>query len=169
VSLTPASSGHSAAGFAFRGMPLMSNVRPRTMQGAPRNAAKSKSPPEIAWPDYPCSSCGFLRSWEVRRCVNQAGHETFVFVCSACSTRTQHFVSKRAVAAAGIEPENIEPTRPRHTCQVCGAEGAENHHWAPSFIFGEEAERWPQSFLCVSCHTRWHNLVTPQMGSKGGF
>jgi hypothetical protein len=143
-------------------------VRSHDMQRTPRSAPSVKVAPEIAWPDYACSSCGFLRSWEVRRCVNQAGQETFVFVCSACGTRTRHFVPKRAVAAVGIEPEDIEPTGLRHTCEVCGAEGAESHHWAPSFIFGDEADRWPRSFLCVPCHVRWHSLVTPQMGSNSG-
>jgi hypothetical protein len=121
---------------------------------------------EIAWPDYPCNSCGFVRSWEIRRCVNQGGHETFLFVCAACGTRTQHFVPKTAVKAAGLQPEDIDPTRARHTCEVCGSEGAESHHWAPWAIFGDEANRWPQSYLCPKCHTRWHELVTPQLAGK---
>jgi len=113
------------------------------------------------WPDYPCKKCEFEKQWEVRRCVNQGGHETYLFVCGHCGERTTHFVSKSAVVAEGLKPDDIEPRRPRHKCEVCGADGAENHHWAPWFIFDSEANSWPQSFLCPSCHKRWHDLVTP--------
>jgi len=113
------------------------------------------------YPDYPCKKCGWVRHWEVRRCINQGGHETYLFVCSACGQRTQHFISKAEVEAAGLEPEDIEPSRPRHKCEVCGTDGAEIHHWAPWFLFGDEANRWPQSFLCPACHKRWHDIVTP--------
>ena len=39
---------------------------------------------------------------------------------------------------------------------VCGAEGAELHHWAPKEVFGQEANAWPTAFLCVACHQEWH-------------
>ena len=48
-------------------------------------------------------------------------------------------------------------------CEVCGKAEAERHHWAPSYLFGNESEKWPTSLLCRSCHQRWHNLVTPNM------
>lgn len=73
---------------------------------------------------------------------------------------------KRLVAALEIDVEEIEPRRPRHKCAVCGADGAENHHWAPFHIFGDEADKWPQSYLCPSCHKRWHDLVTPLAGKR---
>ena len=47
-------------------------------------------------------------------------------------------------------------------CVVCGARGAEMHHWAPRAIFGkDECEQWPKDFLCKSCHDLWHLKVTP--------
>ena len=55
----------------------------------------------------------------------------------------------------------IETEWKRPSCEVCGTEGAENHHWAPSALFGSESERWPQSYLCQPCHARWHQVVTP--------
>ena len=114
----------------------------------------------IEWPDYPCPKCGWYEAWEVAKCKNQGGSIQYLFVCN-CGHRTTHFISKKAVLAAGIEPREIPPRRPRQKCEVCNADGAENHHWAPFHIFGDEADRWPQSFLCPSCHKRWHDLVTP--------
>jgi hypothetical protein len=35
----------------------------------------------------------------------------------------------------------------------------ELHHWAPKALFGDEAEVWPQDFLCRSCHIRWHQTM----------
>jgi len=50
---------------------------------------------------------------------------------------------------------------PEFVCEVCGAIGVEEHHWAPRFIFGEEADKWPVSRLCPKCHSLWHAKVTP--------
>lgn len=44
-------------------------------------------------------------------------------------------------------------------CRVCGKRGVELHHWAPKALFGDEAEVWPQDFLCRACHTRWHQTI----------
>ena len=46
----------------------------------------------------------------------------------------------------------------------CARRGAEEHHWAPRAIFGEEAAKtWPTDFLCKPCHDEWHRKVTPQL------
>lgn len=44
-------------------------------------------------------------------------------------------------------------------CKRCGAMGTQLHHWAPKELF-EDAEQWPQDYLCKKCHTRWHLVVT---------
>lgn len=44
-------------------------------------------------------------------------------------------------------------------CARCGAIGTELHHWAPKELF-EDAEEWPQDYLCPDCHGRWHKTVT---------
>jgi hypothetical protein len=44
-------------------------------------------------------------------------------------------------------------------CKRCGAIGTELHHWAPKELF-EDAEQWPQDYLCPNCHYRWHKTVT---------
>ncbi|WP_425518228.1 HNH endonuclease [Nitratireductor kimnyeongensis] len=50
-------------------------------------------------------------------------------------------------------------------CERCGStEGTEVHHWAPWHLF-DDADEWPTSNLCKSCHTRWHRIVTPNMST----
>lgn len=51
-------------------------------------------------------------------------------------------------------------------CSRCGATGKlHSHHWAPRALF-TDADWWPQSLLCPSCHSRWHSTVTPGMRRK---
>jgi hypothetical protein len=46
-------------------------------------------------------------------------------------------------------------------CERCESQaGTEWHHWAPSAIFGWwEADRWPKSYLCTTCHRIWHQMM----------
>ncbi len=50
-------------------------------------------------------------------------------------------------------------------CSVhdCTENGAQLHHFAPTGIFGPEADRWPVGFLCRRHHAEWHRRVTPGM------
>jgi len=84
----------------------------------------------FAWPDYPCPECGFHNAWTVVKCRNQGGSLQHLFMCN-CGHRTTHFISKKAIEVAGIEALEVQPRHKRHKCEVCGADGAENHHWAP--------------------------------------
>ena len=115
------------------------------------------------WPDYACPKCDLHQQWMVRSCTNAGGQRTCLFVCGHCDHRTQHFVKVKLVKAAGIEPLPIEATSALPVCEVCGALGAEQHHWAPSALFGLEAESWPKAHLCQPCHAKWHRIVTPNM------
>lgn len=44
-------------------------------------------------------------------------------------------------------------------CKRCGTRGTQLHHWAPKEFF-EDAEQWPQDYLCKTCHELWHNTIT---------
>lgn len=112
--------------------------------------------------EEPCPNCGEMR-WIVKKLVNSGGATTYPYFCGTCGLKTQLCERKAVVAKLDYVPEEVQPTRPRPNCEVCGAEGAERHHWAPTAIFGEEAERWPKSYLCPACHARWHRLVTANM------
>ncbi len=128
---------------------------------AEREIFHGKKPFE--WPDYPCPECGFEKQWLVGKAKNSGGHNVCVFYCGYCSHRTTHFVACQSVIDAGVEPCEIKTTWKLPSCEVCGKEGAENHHWAPYALFGGESEKWPRSYLCQECHSKWHRIVTPNM------
>ncbi|MEH6652094.1 MAG: hypothetical protein V7707_18890 [Motiliproteus sp.] len=116
----------------------------------------------IKTPVDECHGCGF-RSWELVKCRNQGGIVQYFFICDECGYRKKQYLSHKLIKLTGVDPREVQPVYPRHRCEVCGADGAQNHHWAPKALFGEEAYRWPTSHLCQSCHTRWHQLVTPNL------
>jgi hypothetical protein len=120
---------------------------------------------EIAWPDHECLSCGIVRSWQVHRAVDAQGLETSFFVCGVCGTRSELVAFAASASAHRSMASETEPST-SHTCEVCHAPGAKKHHWAPSFLFGSESERWPQSYLCSRCHTRWHEVVAAPSSAK---
>jgi hypothetical protein len=39
--------------------------------------------------------------------------------------------------------------------QGCDRTDTERHHWAPRHLF-DDAEQWPQSYLCRGHHKSWH-------------
>ena len=43
-------------------------------------------------------------------------------------------------------------------CERCGEVETELHHWAPLHLFADAAD-WPQSYLCIPCHLRWHARI----------
>lgn len=116
---------------------------------------------QLNTPDVPCKYCG-AKAWFIGHYVDAGGQAKYPWVCMACGKRSQIFAKRGAVLAAGVQPKELQSSTPPPVCEVCGKEGAELHHWAPSAIFGHhEAEKWPTSFLCQQCHARWHHLVTP--------
>ena len=118
---------------------------------------------ELNYPDYNCKHCGSF-GWKVGFYVDAGGKPKYPFVCLGCGRRTQHFAKRKAVEASGVAVHQMHPMTLPFVCEVCGEEGAEEHHWAPWHLFGDEANRWPTSFLCRTCHERWHGVVTPNMG-----
>jgi hypothetical protein len=87
--------------------------------------------------------------------------------CFACKRRpTTDFLAHRSVrdvAELPIAWDNIDEQR-KEPCATCHRLAVvEYHHWAPSHLFGEEADYWPGSMLCRRCHERWHRIVTPLM------
>lgn len=118
---------------------------------------------EIRYPGHACKHCGEA-VWRVGFYIDAGGNPKYPFVCVACGRRTPQFAQRKAVERSGIEVLELHPMQLPFVCEVCGAEGAENHHWAPFYLFGEEADMWPQSYLCPACHRRWHEVVTPRAG-----
>ena len=59
-------------------------------------------------------------------------------------------------------PIEIRPD-PGQSCARCGEwkDGVELHHWAP-WEFFIDAWKWPTSYLCRSCHGKWHKIMREQ-------
>lgn len=113
----------------------------------------------------PCTNCG-SESWTIRRLIDSAGRERFPYVCEVCGARTQVF-EKRCVATALVDVDAHDSltsgvVSDRERCPVCGkVEILQEHHWAPFCVFGNDADRWPKTKLCQSCHSAWHQKMTP--------
>ena len=114
---------------------------------------------KINYPEYSCPRCkGF--GWKIGFYRDAGGQPKYPFVCAGCDLQTKHFAKRAAVEAADIEVKKLHSRVLPAVCEVCGVEGAENHHWAPEALFGSESASWPTSYLCQKCHSRWHQLVT---------
>jgi hypothetical protein len=114
--------------------------------------------------NHPCPKCnGF--AWGVGTATTVSGSIIHPYYCTCCGEKTNIYEKKSVAHKVGCDTKlNIE-IREHRVCEVCGASGAELHHWAPFHLFGQECERWPKSHLCVKCHNRWHKIVTPLMSS----
>lgn len=118
----------------------------------------------IESPEESCPKCGWT-NWGLVKCKNRGGIWQYFFMCD-CGYRKKDYILHKTIKKLGIDPKEVQPPFPRNRCEVCGADGAHNHHWAPVAIFGDiEAEKWPRSFLCQPCHTKWHQLVTPDISN----
>jgi hypothetical protein len=71
-------------------------------------------------------------------------------------------IMKNHALRAGVNLEYSAPPEDTHACEVCGHLGTERHHWAPYYLFGNESEAWPKSFLCQACHAKWHRIIASQ-------
>lgn len=116
----------------------------------------------------PCPNCGKGPDWTLRKMVDSAGRERYPYVCQHCNARTRLFEKKaKAKKVLGADDEIIEmPLREKAPCERCGKlELLEKHHWAPIKLF-EDADQWPTSMLCRSCHEEWHSKVTGDLIRK---
>ena len=113
----------------------------------------------------PCPDCGCAQ-WLIGVGKIVSGATVHPWYCGSCGKRTTVYAKKefaaRWAADRGASLRVIDFKVEKRGCAVCGADGAEMHHWAPRVFFGEDADKWPMSALCVPCHTRWHQIMTPR-------
>lgn len=71
------------------------------------------------------------------------------------------FFSRKAIPSEIFDNLTIEDDYSLNNppCARCKANGTQLHHWAPKALF-EDAETWPQDYLCKKCHDRWHLTLT---------
>lgn len=122
-----------------------------------------------------CKACGGSRI-ALGTAENAYGKTVHPYFCRDCGEVMTQYASKQTAAQVAREDGPLpnvtlkstklnKPTEKDKPCEVCGSTGTtERHHWAPRHLFGEEAYRWPTSYLCQRCHVRWHQTVTPNMG-----
>lgn len=115
--------------------------------------------------ESPCQRCG-MKHWMILKYINRGGHETYPIRCGNCGNNTATCIPKTLAYEKGFNDQDPVYATNIEVCEVCGSVGAEFHHWAPYHLFGQEANRWPTSYLCVECHNRWHKTVTPNMRMK---
>lgn len=89
--------------------------------------------------------------------------------CSRC-TRWVLFEGRLFQPQAGMVLEDIESLEggSAEKCHHCGEVGAcEWHHYGPKLNFGpDDAERWPQGWLCRACHELWHEKMGQPIRKK---
>ena len=113
----------------------------------------------------PCPQCG-ARAWGIGTATTASGSTVHPYYCRGCGTKTQLYEKKEVAKQLGCESQLEIRIYKQRQCVVCGAIGAELHHFAPFHLFGSDSGRWPTAYLCVPCHVRWHQLVTPHMGKR---
>ena len=128
-----------------------------------------------------CKRCKTTKHVKLRRQISGNGATTFIWHCGQCghvADNQNPFISKKKVAE-WIASKRLPVSSPddiplandyRETkCEVCGATGAEYHHWMPQCFHDQidSAQNWPGAMLCKTCHDTWHETVTPYLPGRG--
>lgn len=118
-----------------------------------------------------CTYCKKLVTVKLVRDITNSGTSQVFWMCLECEKNASgaaKWIAHEPIRNFGIDIESIEIRKDGRAdkCEVCGGAGAEWHHFAPRFLFGDEADKWPGAFLCRSHHAHWHKVVTPEMTNK---
>ena len=125
--------------------------------------------------DHRCKKCNIMCEGDVvqRLCNRNVSH--WYIMCTHCEGRTT-FIAGNAIKYLDIDDHRVQDDRCSHcagqgcpNCEVnpCQYQGCttphhlvERHHFAPKARFGyEEADRWPQGYLCKQHHDVWHEVM----------
>lgn len=128
-----------------------------------------------------CHECGSPANVKLRRVINAGGAILVAWRCEDCATWTpspakwlRHDEVKRIIGDR-FTLDNIPIQEDyRIPCAVCGAMGAQYHHFLPQTLseHPEVHPDWPAwdrhgANLCQYHHDLWHDLVTPWMPGRG--
>ena len=126
--------------------------------------------------DHRCKKCNQLCQGEVvqQLCNRNVSH--WYIVCEKCFGGRTHNIPANTIKYLDIDDHKVQD----HRCQHCAGQGCPNcevnpcqvkqcttphhlverHHFAPKRRFGlEEADRWPQGYLCKQHHDVWHEVM----------
>lgn len=123
----------------------------------------------------PCQRCKTETIQELSCAIKADQSKSFGWFCLTCKWWTEQkngagfWISKEAIEGFGVSLDSIRVVeihdQPR--CAKCGKRGSQEHHWAPKHLF-KDADDWPKDYLCEECHTKWHDVVTPNMKESHG-
>lgn len=124
-----------------------------------------------------CSKCG-SENMNIGITNTRSGSTVYPLYCVDCGDVSNKYEKKQIAIEYAKKngplkyvktktQEYMEEDGEKIICEVCGATGGEYHHWAPQYLFGKDADKWPTSYLCRKCHKLWHDLVTPEMSMTG--
>jgi hypothetical protein len=137
---------------------------------------EERAPSHAVNSDRWCDACRRDTSQFIGHRVAQNGSVQCCWWCRKCESYAvdDHgsvWIPHSTVRALGAEP-CLVPSIERRTrqqpfpfappaasvkCRRCGVPGAvEEHHWAPRWVFGDDADNWPTDMLCPVCHREWH-------------
>lgn len=120
-----------------------------------------------------CHRCRIPDGVLLKYQITADGKYQYFWYCSRCECITPRgcFVSHEVINQFNLPAEFYIKGLLRNYqvniyCDICGALGAQLHHFAPqsmSEMFGENYHKWPTINLCVDCHRLWHVIVTPYL------
>lgn len=123
--------------------------------------------------EYACKKCSRKTLVKLVRTITASGISQVYWQCSSCKDNAnggavyiKHEILKQNKVEIDDLPVVADYRRLENACVVCGALGAERHHWAPRYLFGDRAEEYPTAYLCNYHHMLWHRIVTPNMCEK---
>lgn len=127
--------------------------------------------------DGPCELCGKdcwgrVCHWCKNACDHSANIRGYRIVSSGVASAVERCLTCGRMGRGIPRGETIlnvcvRNNLERHDvppCSRCGSNsGTEIHHWAPRAVFND-ADLWPMSPLCVTCHRTWHNAMRAARG-----
>jgi hypothetical protein len=108
-------------------------------------------------PSHTQCECGEC-DWEIAEMIDAGGATRYPYLCSYCGIAVTVYAKKKEALRVSYRRKHLGSYAVAE-CEVCGAIGAQEHHWAPWHVFGNVAQNWPVSYLCQSCHSMWHRLM----------
>lgn len=115
-----------------------------------------------------CEKCNSDQPVRLVRIISQSGVSMVYWNCikgNHAINKPVKYIPHVQIKSAKIDLETL-PVASNYSghevCAVCGSPYAERHHWAPRHLF-QDADSWPQDYLCDKHHKMWHDIVTPNM------
>jgi hypothetical protein len=115
-----------------------------------------------------CWNCaGEYRDFMLMRKIQSNGVWMIRARCFACGTVRDPMISyanlEHGYGTTVLDLPILERNEQIPVCVRCGRAGAEEHHWAPKYLFPEDYHEWPTAMLCPEHHRAWHQKLTPEI------